>query len=549
VAVKAQGWVGGPLERGDMSHIKRLNSNAWAWIERCLPRLDLVGAVVALHVVGLTLVGVVDGPVPALIGAGVLLVWRVGMQALAGRVQPHRRGSLFFARAVASLVIVGAIVVVDGGTDSPLFFAMLIVVVWEAVMSSQRRLAWLAATSIAVYLGIVLVARDLTPTSLARMVVFLMFVGILSWARVQSAGWETELERTRQLVAGFAEEAPIGFAVYEPDSLRCLFANRMARRFTMDTPARVTLSRPGASGDSQFLRHLKAVSTSAAKSAPSVYTTTGPGPTMFLRIGAKAFGDNRQFLLVYAEDVTAHAAAGELQRKFLQSANHQFRTPLSPIVGYGEMIRSGELSRAGLVGAGEAIVDGARSIERLLDRIGAMLRVQSGNPVAATSTIGELLRMFPQEGSRMETHVIFDGDSDAVVHCDPAPLSAALNELVDNCRRHGISPMTVDVRQVERQVTIRVSDAGQGPPIEPDTPLDHTWDLFENPEVMPKRMGDRLGITFAYALVEGAGGHLRFERHDRQWAFVLEFPAEPSNGPRADRFGPAHRARSSFTRH
>ncbi|MEX1037406.1 MAG: HAMP domain-containing sensor histidine kinase, partial [Acidimicrobiia bacterium] len=451
------------------------------------------------------------------------------------------------ARAVVSLVIVGAVVVVDGGTNSPLFFSMLIVVVWEAVMSPQRRLAWLAATSIAVYLGIVLAARDATPTSFARMVVFLMFVGILSWARVQSAGWETELNRTRQLTAGFAEDAPIGFAVYEPDSLRCLFANRMARRFTMDTPARMTLSRQEASGYSQFLKHLEAVATNPAKSAPSIYTTTGPGPTMFLRIGVNTFGDNHQFLLAYLEDVTAHTAADERQRKFLQSANHQFRTPLSPIVGYGEMIRSGELSREELSGAGEAIVDGARSIERLLDRIGAMLRVRGGNPVAATSTISELLQTFPQEGSRLQTHMVFDGDPDTLVHCDPAPLSAALNELVDNCRRHGTAPMTVNVHQVEAELTIRISDAGQGPSIEPDTPLDHTWDLLENPEVMPEQMGGRLGIPFAYALVEAAGGHLEFERHDRQWAFVLEFPAEPSNRPRADRFKPAHPARSNFT--
>jgi signal transduction histidine kinase len=522
-----------------MSHMARRISDAWAWIEQCLPRLDLVGPVVTLHVLGLTVVGVVDGPVPALIGAGVLLAWRVGMQALAGRVEAQRRGTVFFARAVASLVIVGAIVVTDGGTDSPLFFSMLIVVVWEAVMSSERRLPWLAATSIAVYLGVVLVANDLTPTSLARMVVFLMFVGILSWARVQSAGWETELDRTRQLVVGFAEEAPIGFAVFEPDSLRCLFANRMARQFRMDTPDRVTLSRQGASGNSQFLRHLRAVATRAVKSAPSVYATTGPGPTMFLRIGAKTFGDSRRFLLVYAEDVTAHAAAGELQRKFLQSANHQFRTPLSPIVGYGELIRSGELSGEEMADAGRAIVDGARTIERLLDRIGEMLRVQGGGPGSAVATVGELLQTLPDSDSRAPSHVIFDGDPDALVHCDPAPLSAALNELVDNCRRHGSAPVTVDVRQAAREVTIRIWDAGQGPSIEPDTPLDHTWGLLDNPEVMPERMGDRLGITFAYALVQAAGGHLSFERDDRRWAFVLEFSAEP-----ADVLGPTESGRT-----
>ncbi|HSJ28115.1 MAG TPA: HAMP domain-containing sensor histidine kinase [Acidimicrobiia bacterium] len=528
-----------------MSQITILVSKASAWIERCFPRLDLVGPVVALHVLVLTLVGVVDSPVPALVGAGVLLAWRLGMQTVAEQARHDRRGRLFFARALVSLVIVGAIVVVDGGTESPLFFSMLIVVVWEAVMSSLGRLWWLALTSIMVYVGTVLVAQDLTATSVARMVVFVMFVGILSWARVQSARWEEELDRTRQLVAGFAEDAPIGFAVYEPDSLRCLFANRMARRFRLESPSRVTLARQGGSGDSQFLRHLQAVSASGLRQGPSIYTTTGPGPTMSLRIGAKAFGDDRPLLLVYAEDVTAHATAGELQRKFLQSANHQFRTPLSPIVGYGEMIRSGELTGEEMVDAGEAIVDGARSIERLLDRIGAMLRVRAGNPTSAAVTVGELLQMFPrQKGSRVQIHVMFDGDPDAVVRCDPAPLSAALSELIDNSRRHGVPPVTVDVCHSEREVMIRVSDRGIGPAIEPDRSLDHTWDLLENPEVMPENMGDRLGITFAYALAEAAGGHLRFERDDGRWAFVLTFPAEAGLDRRS---GSAQRRGSAST--
>jgi signal transduction histidine kinase len=529
-----------------MSRNTTLISKASAWIERCFPRLDLVGPVVALHVVGLSLFDVLDSPVSALAGAGTLLVWRTGLQVAAGRIRAERRGTLFFVRALVSLVIVGAIVVADGGTDSPLFFSMLIVVVWEAVMSSLARLWWLAGTSVTVYVGIVVVAQDLTSTSAARMVVFVMFVGILSWARVQSAGWEQELDRTRQLVVGFAENAPIGFAVYEPDTLQCLFANRMAREFRLDAPARVTLARQGGTGGSQFLRHLHAVSTSTVSSAPSVYATTGPGPTRSLRIGAKAFGGSRPHMLVYAEDVTAHAAAGELQRKFLQSANHQFRTPLSPIVGYGEMIRSGELSADELSEAGEAIVDGARSIERLLDRIAAMLRVRGGNPTPAVTTVGELLQSFPrQRGSRVQINVMFDGDPDAVVHCDLLPLSAALDELIDNSRRHGKPPVTVDVRHRDREVTLRVSDAGEGPPIEPDTPLDHTWGLLENPEVMPERMGDRLGITFASALVEAAGGHLNYERDEGGWAFVAVFVTEPTAFQRDGRLQSAHDVRST----
>ncbi|NOY54504.1 MAG: HAMP domain-containing histidine kinase [Actinobacteria bacterium] len=518
-------------------------------IESRIPRwqtwfesFDPVGPIVTVHVLVLAMFGDVLHPVGTLIVAGILLLWRTGLDTLADRIALVRKGGVYLIRGVGSLVLVGVIVALDGGTESPFFFAMLIVVVWEAVTSPLRRIIWMAVAAVVVYLGVIAGANDVTVTSVVRLGVFLAFIGLLIWGRALSEYWQRESTRARTLAAGIAEEAPIGFALYDGDSLRCLFANETARRFGLADTEHTTIARFGGSAvpGQRLGEVLAGMVTSGEPGPPSLYVVPSTtGRETFLRIGASLHREMNDpaLLMVYAEDVTSQVLAGEQHRRFMESANHQFRTPLSPIVGYSELIAKGELEGEDLREAAVAIRDAGARIEQLLDRISSVLRLQRGPQRSVVAvTIGELIDSYLL-GARpgLESLVTVEGERSLVVRCDPLPLTIALYELIENSRRYGTPPVTISVRSIPAGVCLRVCDLGPGPDIDSRTPLGQAWSLLAHSEVMPPEMGDRLGITYAHTLTVAAGGSLRFERAKASWAFAIDLPIGRSSSVAGER--------------
>lgn len=503
----------------EISHVHR------GWLAR-LQRFDPVGPLVLAHGLALAVLGALAYPLEVIATAAVLLGSRVVLVALARQVAQAGRGRIFLVRGVGSLILVSAIVAFDGGTESPLFFSLIFLLVWEAVMNPLRRLILMGISAVVVYVALILAVPDVTVTSLVRLGVFFLFIGLLVWARALYQYWQRVAAETRAVAEGIIEDSPIGFAVYQAGSLRCLFANRVAAGFGLDGRTVMlpygTSSKPMPVGDV-----LATVVASSEPQPPTLYVSTSEdGAERFLRIGVavRQVPESEDWLMVHAEDVTPQVTVGEQHRRFLESANHQFRTPLSPILAYGEMIRRGELSEVQLNEAGAAIEGAARRLEKLLDRISSLLRVERvQNRSVTTISVRDFIdRHLLEADPDLEELLVVGSGADLIMRCDPSPLVGALRELADNARLHGIPPVIINASTVDDRTIVRVSDHGPGPDIEPSTPLDLTWGLLAHPERMPPQMGERLGIPHAYNLVLAAGGTLSFERDQSGWAFVLD---------------------------
>ncbi|MFP3880931.1 MAG: sensor histidine kinase [Actinomycetota bacterium] len=498
---------------------------------RRLVRIDPVGPMVAAHAVLLALLGSVQDPTGVLILAGAVLVWRTVFTVVANRGILLRRRDAFVACAVGSLAIVGGMMALDGGTESPLFFSMLIVVVWAAAMNTLKRFLAIGAAALVVYLGVILVVPDITVNSVARFGVYVFFVGMLAWARAVSDYWLQESQATKTLAAEILEAVPTGFLFFESNTLSCLFANPGARDLGLDRPGERKLTRYGHPNGSITLSELLAsVATSGESLAPTLYVMSmGEPQQRFLRIAVthRPMSDEEALVMVSVEDVSGQVAAGEQQRRFFESANHQFRTPLSPIMAYANLIAEGNLTPEELREAGEAIGEGAQRIETLLERINALLRLQRRpNRAFQELTVEEIVEGHLLSAAPHLREVLrLTGTTDLTVRCEPSPLTEAMFELAVNSKQHGEPPITISVESQDDAISIRIFDDGPGPDIDPDAPLDHTWGLLAHPEVMPTQMGDRLGISYAFTLTQTAGGTLDFRRDETTWAFELQFPA------------------------
>lgn len=498
---------------------------------RRLGRLDPVGPVVAGHGLLLAALDAVERAGAVLALAAAVFVWRGVLTFVANRANRTVRHRAMFAREVGSLVLVGLMMGLDGGTDSPIFFSMLIVLVWAVATGPLTMFASIGAASLVVYLAVILLVPDLSVASLGRFGVFVFFVGLLAWARTLSDFWERDSRRSRELAAEILTRLPTGFILFDSVDLTCLFANPAASDLGLDQPESRRLSRYGAPDDPITFHELVAsVAASDEALAPTLYVlSTGEQRETFLRITAtprRVADDARPLLMVSAEDVSAQVAAGEHQRRFLESANHQFRTPLSPILAYSTLIARQELGPDDLKEAGETIRNAAIRIETLLERISSLLRLQR-RPIRELHSIevqdlfeSHVFDLAPQLRGQVD---VTAGDSMAL-RCEPTPLASAILELATNSQKHGIPPITVTAYRHDDTVSIRICDAGPGPDLDPTTALDFTWGAINHPEHMPPGMGDRLGLSYAVTLTQAAGGTLHFERNASSWAFKLEFP-------------------------
>lgn len=499
---------------------------------RRLSRLDPVGPAIAAHALLLAALGP-TGRTPGLLGLGAaVLVWRVAFTFAANRADRTTRHRAVFARESGSLVLVGVMIGLDGGTESPFFFAMVVIAVWAAAINPLKRFIPIAVAALIVYLAVVLLVPDVTVASIGRFGMLVFFVGLLAWARAVADFWERESRRSKALAGEILTRVPTAFLLFDSADRSCLFANPVARDMGLDRPDSALLSPYGTSdSEATFDKLLETVGASSQPHGPTLYVmSSGESRERFIRVTVaprRIADDKALLLLVSAEDVSAQVAAGEQQRRFLESANHQFRTPLSPILAYSTLIAGQELGPDDLQEAGESIQDAALRIETLLERISSLLRLQRhpNRELRDVELLGFLeSEVFDLAPDLKDEVVVIDGE-DLSFRCEPAPLARAVLELAYNSKRHGVLPITIAAQRHGDGVRISIHDAGPGPDLDPDTPLDLTWAAIAHPEQNPPGMGDRLGLSYAVTLIQAAGGTLRFERDQKSWAFTLEFPA------------------------
>ena len=227
-------------------------------------------------------------------------------------------------------------------------------------------------------------------------------------------------------------------------------------------------------------------------------------------------------LLVGRREAVDNAHRAETRsREFLNLAAHQLRTPLAGLCATAEA----------LVGSGvptdeEALLVNlaldARRIGRLSDSLLRLARLDAGRLesrpqlVAPAVWCDEQLVWLRRTSPHLEVGVTSSGPL-PLVSLDPLVIGEALNNLLDNARRHAVSRIEVGVRVDGPLLELSVADDGPG------LPLGTEEDAFGRFVTLDGRGGSGLGLTVARALVEQENGELRY-LDDR---FVMHLPLDP----------------------
>jgi len=213
-------------------------------------------------------------------------------------------------------------------------------------------------------------------------------------------------------------------------------------------------------------------------------------------------------------DVTDLRRLETMRRDFVANVSHELKTPLTSIAGYAETL-VGETPDAPTTRRFlEVILVNARRMQRLVDDLLDLSRIESGGwlpapeSVDVADTAAEVLEAFADRAHAVGVTLQVEVPPDApALIADPQAVRQILTNLVDNALRY--TPrggrVSVAARHEQHDTIIEIRDTGSG------IPAEHLPRLFERfYRVDPSRSraegGTGLGLAIVKHLVEAHGG-------------------------------------------
>ncbi len=193
------------------------------------------------------------------------------------------------------------------------------------------------------------------------------------------------------------------------------------------------------------------------------------------------------------------------QRRMLQSASHELRSPLSRLRMAHELLSGDELDARS---RHKLALESARDIEELDALIGDLLlaaRLEDPEQPKSFASV-DLWTLVQEEAERVKASA---HGSACSLHGDPRMLRSLVRNLLENARRYGRDPIEIEVSQAADQVTIRVQDRGDGVN---EADRERIFEPFYRPQGHRegKDGGVGLGLSLVKSIAAHHGGSVRY---------------------------------------
>jgi two-component system sensor histidine kinase KdpD len=246
----------------------------------------------------------------------------------------------------------------------------------------------------------------------------------------------------------------------------------------------------------------------------------------FARLAGSAL--ERVQLAGEAEQVRLAMEAERLRNTLLSSVSHDLRTPLAAITGAASsLLQPAPLDPEVEQGLKEAIYDEAERLERLVNNLLDMTRLESGTLRlrrewhVLEELVGAALARVARRRKDRPVEVSVPADL-PLVPVDGVLVEQLFVNLLDNAFKYTEpdTPVRVLATAADNTVTVEVSDEGPGLP--PGTE-EQVFDKFYRGASGERGFG--LGLPICRAIVTAHGGQIRAEnRHPRGVAFRFTLP-------------------------
>jgi PAS domain S-box-containing protein len=216
-------------------------------------------------------------------------------------------------------------------------------------------------------------------------------------------------------------------------------------------------------------------------------------------------------------DLGLEREADELKTEFVRNVSHEFRTPLTAIIGMTEMVIDGELDPEREAEYLRVTLAEARRLSRMVSDVLDISRIESGRevltmgPVNCMAMISDVKRSFEDEAAahRLEFEGRVEGDMSAFV-ADQGRLVQLLRTLVENAVTYSGpgSRVLITFRRKGENVILAVEDTGWGIP---EDELGRVCErFFRGRAAAASTKGSGLGLALAGRIVAMHGGSMGF---------------------------------------
>lgn len=232
-----------------------------------------------------------------------------------------------------------------------------------------------------------------------------------------------------------------------------------------------------------------------------------------------------------------------IKHDILNILNHEFRTPLTPIVAYSDMLNSNvdQMTREELTLYIAEIQTGTRRLRQLIEDFMLLVELETGSaheafqseltPIDNLTTILETVQLFKTEDAlnlKIALSVEPLPDYFPIFNAAPTYLQGAVMRLVDNAIKftdHPARSITVSARANERFAMISVTDEGRGiPPTDTEAIFDPFYQINRKHY---EDQGTGSGLPIVRGIMALHGGHVGVEStHGEGSTFTLYFPLD-----------------------
>ena len=212
-------------------------------------------------------------------------------------------------------------------------------------------------------------------------------------------------------------------------------------------------------------------------------------------------------------------AADKMRQDFLRNISHELATPLTPVVGYLDLLEDGELGP--LTGLQKQVVRAMseqvnrlrRTIDNLVDV--SVLEAAGMHFYSQSYDAAQAVREMVGEFESMHNVVIAQHYESVTLVGDRDKVQRAVRHVLDNARKFGSGAVqngiAVEVIARDGHAIIAIADDGIG--IDPDIAQQASEAFFQGDGTVTRGHGGAgLGLTFAANVARAQGGTLMLER-------------------------------------
>ena len=223
--------------------------------------------------------------------------------------------------------------------------------------------------------------------------------------------------------------------------------------------------------------------------------------------------------ITFLHDVTQQREIDRMKSDFVSTAAHELRTPLATIIGYSDLLLTGDPDIHKNLEEYLRLIQ--NKAERLADIVSDLLdisRIESGevlqisvSPLRIVTLCQDIAEQFRTQSVRHRFEIEFPKDSPIEVIADRFALTQVLENVLSNAVKYSPNGGTIRLQVSPEETFCRLSVSDQGIGMTPDQ-LEKIYDKFFRADATNTAIpGTGLGMTIVRHLVEAQKGMVQVE--------------------------------------